>query len=296
VSAEAPVVDPRLAVAGLSLLGAFLLACNGICTKLGLRYSAVQQAVVVCFAANTLALLLALPLLRPPLDMPPTTALLFALDGALLLLAVWLLFTGVDRVGPAMTYPIKSTAPITALLLAVLLLGEQPSPRVYTGTALAIGGVLALSGEWTAKGLRWQPAILFPVVGAFFFAADNVVRKVALRDVSNPLFGLTIAMATACAIALLARLVWPGARAAPLLDPGTPYFAAAGVLQAGALLAVYAALGIGMVSVVVPLYTSSPLFVLPLSAVFLRGLDRVTPRIVAGATAVVLGVVLVSLY
>jgi drug/metabolite transporter (DMT)-like permease len=218
------------------------------------------------------------------------------LDGALLLLAVWLLFIGVDRVGPAATYPIKSTAPIAALFLAAVFLGEQPSPRVYVGAALAVGGVLALSGEWTAKGLRWQPAILFPVVGAFFFAADNVVRKLALRDVPTPLLGLAIAMATGCAIAFLARQVWPAARKTPILDPGTPYFAVAGALQAGALLAVYAALTLGMVSVVVPLYTSSPLFVLPLSAIFLRGLDRVTPRITAGALAVVLGVVLVSLY
>ncbi len=51
-----------------------------------------------------------------------------------------------------------------------------------------------------------------------------------------------------------------------------------------------------MVAVVVPLYTSSPLFVLPLSALFLRGVERVTPRIVLGAVAVVVGVVLVALY
>ena len=79
------------------------------------------------------------------------------------------------------------------------------------------------------------------------------------------------------------------------MDAGTPYSAAAGLLQAAALLAVYAALSLGMVAVVVPLYTSSPLFVLPLSALFLRGVERVTPRIVAGAVAVVVGVVLVAL-
>jgi drug/metabolite transporter, DME family len=286
----------RLAVVGLSLLAALLFACNGISTKLGLRYSGVQQSVLVCFGGNAAFMLLISLLVRPALDLTWSGFLLFAVDGALMLVAVWLLFVGVDRVGPSITYPIKNTAPIAALFLAAVFLGEAPSPRVYVGTALAVAGVLALSGEWTAKGMRWQPAVFFPVVGALFFATDNVVRKIALHEVPSPFLGVTIAVFSGFVIALAAYLLWPGSRHERMLDAGAPYFAAAGVLQGGAMLAVYAALNQGMVSVVVPLYTSSPLFVLPLSALLLRGLDRVTPRIVAGAIAVVLGVVLVSLY
>jgi uncharacterized membrane protein len=144
--------------------------------------------------------------------------------------------------------------------------------------------------------MRWQPAVLFPVVGALFFAADNVVRKAALRDLPSPLVGLALAISVSFLLALTAHLLLSPAGKRRVLDAGAPYFAVAGVLQAGALLAVYAALSLGMVTVVVPLYTSSPLFVLPLAAIFLRGVDRVTPRIVVGALAVVLGVVLVSLY
>jgi TRAP-type C4-dicarboxylate transport system permease small subunit len=47
---------------------------------------------------------------------------------------------------------------------------------------------------------------------------------------------------------------------------------------------------------VVPIYTSSPLFVLPLSALFLRDVERVTLCKVLGAVAVGLGVAPVSLY
>ncbi len=289
-------VDTRLAVVGLSLLGALLLAGTGIVTKLGLKRSDVRRSVVVCFGANLLVLGLALVLTRPTLGLAPQGAALFVLDGALGLLAVSLLFVGVDRVGPAISYPIKSASPIAALLFAALTLHEVASPPVYLGALLAVSGVVLLSAQRTAGGVRWQPAVLFPVVGALFFAADNVVRKAALRDVPSPLVGLTIAVGTSFLLALVAHLVLspPGKR--QVLDGGAPYFAAAGALQAAALLAVYAALSMGMVAVVVPLYTSSPLFVLPLSAVFLRGVERVTPRIVVGAVAVVLGVVLVALY
>ncbi len=97
-------------------------------------------------------------------------------------------------------------------------------------------------------------------------------------------------------LAYLAFRTWPSVRGEPLLDRGAPYFAVAGLAQAGGLFAVYVALSYGMVSVVVRLYTSSPLFVLPLSAMLLRGVERVSLRTVVGALIVVLGVALVSLY
>jgi drug/metabolite transporter (DMT)-like permease len=74
--------------------------------------------------------------------------------------------------------------------------------------------------------------------------------------------------------------------------------AVVGLSLTGALLAVYAALGLGlgMVSVVVPVYTSSPLFVLPLSALLLRDVERITWPKVLGAIAIVLSIALVSPY
>jgi drug/metabolite transporter, DME family len=289
-------LDTRLAVVGLSLLAACLLAGTGILTKLGLRHSDVRRSVIVAFGANVLVLGVALLVFRPSLAVPSEAAALFVLDGVLSLLAVSLLFIGVDRVGPAISYPIKSASPIAAVLFAALWLHEVASAPVYLGALLAVAGVVLLSVQRSAGGVRWQAAVWFPVVGALFFAADNVVRRAALRDLPSPLVGLTIAVATSFALALAVHLLTTPTGKRAVLDAGAPYFAAAGVLQAVALLAVYAALSMGMVAVVVPLYTSSPLFVLPLSALFLRGVERVTPRIVIGAVAVVLGVVLVALY
>jgi len=176
-------IDTRIAVVGLSLTGALLLACAGILVKAGLRYSDVRQSVLVSFGANALVAALAVLLVRPAVEVPGRAVFMFMADGVLGLLAVSLLFVGIDRVGPTISFPIKNASPILALVLATLFLGELPGPVVYVGAA-----------------------------------------------------------------------------------------------QAGALLAVYAALRIGMVSVVVPIYTSSPLFVLPLSALFLRDVERVTLR------------------
>jgi DME family drug/metabolite transporter len=289
-------VDTRLAVVGLSLLGAFLLACTSVLVKLGLKHSDVRQSVLVAFGANALVIALAVLVLRPQAAMSERGVLLFMADGLLGLLAVSLLFVGIDRVGPTISLPIKNASPILALLFASLALGEAASPAVYAGALLAVAGVLVLSAQRGRKGLRWQPAVLFPVAGAVFFAADNVMRKAALRELPSPLVGVAIAVATSFALALVTDRLLPAAGKGRLFDAGTPYYALAGLAQAGALLAVYSALEFGMVSVVVPIYTSSPLFVLPLSALFLREVEQVTVRKVIGAVAVVLGVLLVSLY
>jgi drug/metabolite transporter (DMT)-like permease len=55
-----------------------------------------------------------------------------------------------------------------------------------------------------------------------------------------------------------------------------------------------AALGMGTVSVVTPLYGSSPIFVLLLSFFFLRGVEVLTARVVAGTVLIVLGIYLIS--
>jgi drug/metabolite transporter, DME family len=227
---------------------------------------------------------------------PGRAVFLFMADGVLGLLAVSLLFVGIDRVGPTISFPIKNASPILALVLATLFLGELPGPVVYAGAALAVAGVVALSAQRTRRGVGWQPAVLFPVASTLFFASDNVLRKAALQELPSPVIGVAIAMATSFALAWIVDRLLPDTGKRRGFDAGTPYFALAGVAQAGALLAVYAALGLGMVSVVVPIYTSSPLFVLPLSALFLRDVERVTWRTVLGAAAIVFGVALVSLY
>ena len=54
------------------------------------------------------------------------------------------------------------------------------------------------------------------------------------------------------------------------------------------------ALGLGTVSVVTPLYGASPIFVLLLSFFFLRGVEALSGRVVAGTLLIVLGVYLIT--
>jgi len=72
------------------------------------------------------------------------------------------------------------------------------------------------------------------------------------------------------------------------------YFAAAGVAENVGVFLVVLALSVGTVSVVAPLASVSPIFVLVLSFFFLRGIEMLNRRIVVGTLLIVSGVYLLT--
>jgi drug/metabolite transporter (DMT)-like permease len=72
------------------------------------------------------------------------------------------------------------------------------------------------------------------------------------------------------------------------------WFLAAGITVSLAMICIYFALDLGKVSVVIPISSTGPFFSLILTAIFLRGVERVTPRIVASAAMIVGGVMMIT--
>ena len=72
------------------------------------------------------------------------------------------------------------------------------------------------------------------------------------------------------------------------------WFLAAGVTVSLAMICIYFALDLGKVSVVIPISSTGPFFSLILTALFLRGVERVTLRIVVSAAMIVGGVLLMT--
>ncbi len=102
--------------------------------------------------------------------------------------------------------------------------------------------------------------------------------------------GLAIALPSSLVLATIwARSLGP---LIPACRSSQFNFIGAGVCQGLALTSLYAALRMGTVSVVTPLYTSSPVFVLLLA--WVTGTERPTSRVALSVVAVVLGVGLVA--
>lgn len=62
------------------------------------------------------------------------------------------------------------------------------------------------------------------------------------------------------------------------------------------MVAIYYALDLGEVVVVIPISSTGPLFTLIFTALFLKGVERVTLKIVLGAALIISGVVLLTLW
>ena len=62
------------------------------------------------------------------------------------------------------------------------------------------------------------------------------------------------------------------------------------------MVTIYYALDLGKVVVVIPISSTGPLFSLTLTVLFLKGVERVTLKIVLGATLIISGVILLTLW
>jgi uncharacterized membrane protein len=130
-------------------------------------------------------------------------------------------------------------------------------------------------------------------MSAACFGVVAVLRKLGLGQV-GPVLGYAVNVTTAL-VAYSAFLVAFGrhrdirARGWSLV-----HFVAAGVAENAGVFLTVVALSLGTVSVVTPLTGSAPIFVLLLSFLFLRGVETLTGRIVAGTVLIVLGVYLIT--
>lgn len=279
----------------LALTAAFLFGWIAIFTKKGLAFGNVRQSVAVTFGTDLAFLACLLVVTRPAFRISWAGLGLFVFDGMLAMVGAAILFVSVHRLGPAIAYPIKNAAPLPALLLAVLFLGEQPGLAVVAGALLTAVGVIVLSLQPVKGGIPWKVDTFISVLSAFIFALDNIIRRVALQEVDTPLVGLFVAVF----VSLVCAFIWDVTGPSPTLLKIKPraalFFGASGLCQGIGLVCLYTALQSGLVSVVVPLYNLSPLFVLLFSWLFLKGVEKITGRILAGTLSIVSGVILIGL-
>jgi uncharacterized membrane protein len=201
-------------------------------------------------------------------------------------------FFAIERVGASVATALINLNPMIATILAIVLLGERVTVPIVVGTLVIVLGTVLLSLSGQHVGFR--PRLLWlPILSAACFGMVSILRKLGLGG-AGPLIGTALNVTTA-AVAFAAFMLATGQRDA-LISRGRPlaYFVAAGLMENAAVFLNIVALGMGTVSVVTPLYGSSPIFVLLLSFFFLRGVEILTARVVAGTVLIVLGIYLIS--
>jgi drug/metabolite transporter (DMT)-like permease len=197
------------------------------------------------------------------------------------------LFTlSVREAGPSRTSVTVGAAPLVAVAIAFVFLGEPVETLLVLGAlAVVAGGVVLVAERDRPDHVR--AAALFFAVGAMvlFAVRDDVVR--AIHAHADP----EAAAAATLLGGLLVSSVWarrlPSSRELVRLAP-------AGACFAFSYLCLFEAYFRGRVSVVSPLVATESLWGVALAGLLVAG-ERVGRRLVLGALLVVLGGVLIGL-
>lgn len=201
-------------------------------------------------------------------------------------------FLGIEKVGAPVAAAINNLNPFIATGLAIVFLGERVTLPILLGTSVIVGGTVLLSLSGRQVGFRLRH-LVYPFTAACCFGVVAIIRKLGLAQ-TGPLFGAAVNM-TAALIAYSAFLaVTSSLHVMRCQGRSLWYFVAAGVAENTGVSLLIVALSLGHVSIVSPLAGTAPLFVLPMTRVFLRGIESLTWRIVVGSVLIVCGVVLLT--
>jgi drug/metabolite transporter (DMT)-like permease len=229
---------------------------------------------------------------------PAWTALpIFAAVGLLFPAAATLItFAANQRLGPVITGSLGNLAPVFAVLLAFVLLGEPIRIGQMFGLAVILAGVLALTaprGGANAGWISWYVAL--PLVTAALRGFIQPVIKLGLAIWPSPYAAVLIGYLVSSAV-VVAALRWRTGRWRPQASArGLAWFAGVGLCNGLAVLLMYAALARGPVTIVSPLVATYPLVTVAASALARHAVEsQLRATLGAALTVVGVGLLLVS--
>jgi len=204
----------------------------------------------------------------------------FNLDGALIFAGVGCIFPVVvsilsvrsnERLGPAVAGAVGNVTPIFAVLGAVLFLGEHLGLLQLAGLAMVVGGVALLALRGGTGGRHWSVWVLgLPLAAALVRGAIQPAIKTGLALWPEPLAAAAIgyAFSTVVIVSLVGRRALSEG---PAIRSGVLWFLCVGFANGSATFLLYAALGLGSITVVAPLVALFPLMGVVMSWMLLRG-------------------------
>jgi uncharacterized membrane protein len=277
----------------LALGGALLSAAATIFIRQGLRGSDPYTGFWINLVVGTVSLWIAVLATGGPVQVSVRGALFFLFAGLIGTVGGRLLrFVAIERVGASISAALINLNPFVATALAIAVLGEHVTLPIVLGTAVIVVGTTLLSIGGRRLGVS-PLQLALPVLSAICFGVVAVLRKLGLSD-TGVVVGSAINVTTAL-VAFTAFLLASG-RSEVMVCRGRSlaHFVAAGLTENLGVFMNVMALSLGTVSIVTPLYGTAPIFVLFLAPFFLRDVETLSVRIVAGTLLIVFGVYLIT--
>ncbi len=244
---------------------------------------------LVIAAAALLVLALATEDLTRLLDAGAWPLIAFAAAGVLHFLLGWtFLNLSQRRIGAARTSPLLTMAPVFALVVAAITLGQLPGALALAAIVpTVLGAYLVAGGGREARGADALPGLAC----ALMWAISPVFTLEGLEGLDSPLLGVTLGMvASVAAYGVFVVSRGTSLRGAAIAREAFAFKVLAGVLVALATWWRWLAIDGADVAVVLALALVSVPIVLVLSPLLVgRHLEQVTPKVWAGAALVVAG-------
>jgi drug/metabolite transporter (DMT)-like permease len=275
----------------LALVSSAFLGTAVVLANVGLRYLHPARGALVSIPSTTLLLWIIAAFVFRGEGRNAAALAIFAAVGLVFPALVTVLNFASNRLtGPTIAGTVSSTTPLFAVAGAVAFLREPLSFAAVAGTAAIVLGVIALTARGAGPPRNWAAwVILLPLLGAAIRGGAQAAVKGGLALWPDPFAAVLVGYTVSCVTIFAANRALPRRAGGPLDRRGVLWFVAVGACNGAGMLAMYAALARGQVSVVSPLAATYPIFTLALSALFLRG-ERFGARVLAGVALTVAGV------
>ena len=274
----------------LALICSVFYASALVSARAGMHYSTPTTVTLVSILMQNLLLWFAIFVTGGIHSVPVAGVLLFTLVGLFQLAVRLLAYTGVEKIGASRSSALQSVSPLISAAIAITFLGEPTTLLIILGTLLVVIGIVLIS---------WKPErqfpdfrtwhLLLPIGAAFLTGINHPIRRYVLTMANEPLF-FSALMGTVSLGGFLIyfavsprsqRLVWNRQAIGPFL--------ATGVCETTSILLIITAISMGRVVIVAPIAASYPVWSLILSAIFLRDVESVNGKVIAGILSVVAG-------
>lgn len=286
-------MDPStaLALAASAFLGTAVVIAN-----VGLRYLDPARGALVSIPTTTVMFaLLAIVFLHGE-GWNATAFAIFAIVGLVFpALVTFLNFASNRLTGPTVAGTISGTTPLFAVFGALLFLGEPLTLPAAVGTTAIVIGVVTLASRDERRSRQFPLwVVLIPLAGAAIRGGAQAAVKGGLALWPDPFVAVLVGYCVSSVTIFAANRAFVQRSTTPLdWRHGMAWFALVGICNGLGVLAMYAALARGQVSVVSPLAATYPLFTLALSALFLRE-ERFGARVLLGVAMTVAGAVVLA--
>ena len=212
----------------------------------------------------------------------------------------FLLFVGINRVGSSVASTIYAIKPMFSAVAAMFILGESMTTAIALATLVMVAGLVIVGSEKSGGRIErsWSKRdLIFPLMAGAAYGFSHVLRKIGLNLNSDPMMGVVAQNAAAISFSLMLTVAKKDKQGATWKNKRAwVFFGLSGIMSILGQLSMFYALSLGTVLIVSPLSTISPLFVILMAALFMRKMEKVTPKIVMGAVLIVTATALLSIF